>query len=88
MKTRLVEIALFGALLGVAFAGCATKPYDYTNFRAHPPRSIVVLPPLNETTDIAGTYSYLSTVTMPIAELGYYVYPVAVVDHFFRNILS
>jgi hypothetical protein len=44
-----------------------------------------VLPPLNESTDVGGTYSYLSTVTMPIAELGYYVYPVAVVDQFFKE---
>ena len=37
---------------------------------------------MNESTDIRGTYGYLSTVTRPIAELGYYVYPVVVVDHF------
>ena len=85
MKTRYVKITLCGTLLGLVFTGCATKPYDYTNLRAHPPRSIVILPPLNESTDVAGTYSYLSTVTMPIAEFGYYVYPVAVVDQFFKE---
>lgn len=66
-------------------AGCATKPYDYTNFREHPPRSILVLPPLNESTEIAGTYSYLSTVTRPLAEHGYYVFPVAIVDQFMKE---
>lgn len=66
--------------------GCQTvKPYDYTNFRAHPPRSILVIPPLNESTDVAGTYSYLSTVSQPIAERGYYVFPVAVVDQFLKE---
>ena len=60
---------------GIAFAalilaGCAApKPYDYTNYRLHPPRS----------------YSYLSTVTFPLAELGYYVFPVAVVDQFLKE---
>ena len=69
----------------ITFTGCATKPYDYTNFRAHPPRSILVLPPINESTDTRATYGYLSTVTRPLAEMGYYVYPVAVVDQFMKE---
>ncbi len=73
------------ALLVLLITGCASPPYDYTNYRAHPPRSILVLPPLNETTAVQGTYSYLSTVTLPLAEKGYYVFPVAVVDHFFKE---
>ena len=69
----------------LVLAGCATKPYDYTNFREHPPRSILVLPPLNESTAVEGTYSYLSTVTRPLAERGYYVFPVAIVDQLLRE---
>jgi len=66
--------------------GCANqRPYDYTNYREHPPRSILVLPPLNESTAIEGTYGYLSTVSMPLAEMGYYVFPVAVVDQFLKE---
>ena len=77
----------FGALACLLLlAGCQTvKPYDYTNFRAHPPRSILVLPPLNESTAIEGTYGYLTTVTRPVAERGYYVFPVAVVDQFMKE---
>lgn len=75
-----------GALAALLLAGCATPtPYDYTNYRLHPPRSILVLPPLNESTDVRGTYSYLSTVTFPLAELGYYVFPVAIVDQFLKE---
>jgi hypothetical protein len=75
-------IAAAALLLG---ACATTTPYDYTNFRAHPPRSILVLPPLNESTDVTGPYTYLSTVTRPLAELGYYVFPVAVVDQYLRE---
>ena len=32
-----------------------------------------------------GTYGYLSTVTQPIAERGYYVFPVAIVDQFLKE---
>lgn len=59
--------------------GCAT-PKNYDNFRSAHPRSILVLPPKNQSTDVRGTYSFLSTVTMPIAEKGFYIFPVAVVD--------
>jgi hypothetical protein len=80
------QLRLAACLVVLALTGCATvKPYDYTNFRAHPPRSILVLPPLNETTEVGGTYSYLSTVTQPIAERGYYVFPVEVVDQFLKQ---
>ncbi len=72
------------ALLCV-LGGCVTlPPYDFSNYREHPPRSILVLPPLNESTAVEGTYSYLSTVTEPLAELGYYVYPVAVIDQYLK----
>lgn len=78
---------LLGTLLsGLTLAGCATPTrYDYTNYRAFPPRSIVVLPPLNEGTDLRGTYGYLSTVTRPLAELGYYVFPVVVIDQLLKD---
>jgi hypothetical protein len=76
---------LLSVTLLVALGGCTTmQPYDYSNYRAHPPRSILVLPPLNESTAVEGTYSYLSTVTQPLAELGYYVFPVAVIDQYLK----
>ncbi len=63
-------------------AGCVAPkaPFDYTAFREHMPRSILVLPPLNESTEVMATYSCLSFVTEPLAEMGYYVYPVALID--------
>lgn len=68
------------------FTGCATPPkYDYTAFRESKPRSIVVLPPLNNTPDVRATYSFLSTVSSPLAESGYYVFPVALVDQTFKE---
>ena len=84
MKAR--NSILPGLVLVLGLAGCATtQPYDFAAFRLHPPRSILILPPLNESTAVEGTYSYLSTVSRPVAELGYYVFPVAVVDQFFKE---
>lgn len=80
------KMILMCALAGVLLSGCATqKPYDYTALRAHPPRSILVLPPVSTGIDIKGSYGYLSTVTMPLAEKGYYVFPVVVVDQFMKE---
>ena len=73
-------------LVSLGFAGCQTiTPYDYTNFHEHPPRSILILPPLNQSTAVEATYGYLSTVTRPVAERGYYVYPVAVIDRLLKE---
>jgi hypothetical protein len=79
---------IIGSLAAIVMlAACATNPppYDYANFRAHPPRSILVLPPLNESTDTRGTYGYLSTMTRPLAEMGYYVFPIIEVDQLMKE---
>lgn len=76
-----------GGLLLVSFCvGCApTKTVDYSAFKQSRPRSIVVLPPMNESPDVKATYSVLAQVTYPLAEAGYYVLPVALVDERFRQ---
>lgn len=75
-------------LFSAAFlaTGCVTqKPYDYAAFKQSRPRSILVLPPLNNSPDVNATYSVLSHVTYPLAESGYYVLPVTLVDETFRQ---
>jgi hypothetical protein len=71
----------------VLLAGCvsAHSNIDYAAYRQSMPRSILVLPPLNNSPDIRATYSFLSTVTRPLAEAGYYVFPVALVDQTFKE---
>ena len=79
--SRLLLLCLI-MLLGA----CATpKAYDYTALKQSKPRSILVLPPLNNSPDVRASYSMLSTVTAPLAEAGYYVFPVALVDQTFKE---
>lgn len=77
------------ALLACALVltGCATQktPFDYAAFKASQPRSILVLPPLNNTPDVRASYSVLAQVTYPLAESGYYVIPVALMEETFRE---
>lgn len=75
-KIGLLFIAGALALL----SGCAATPYDYTAFNAAKPRSILVIPPMSDSTDVNSSYTFLSTISKPLAEKGYYVFPVAVVD--------
>lgn len=80
-----ISIFSLSAVL-LLLTGCETlAPKDYTLFEQHHPRSILVLPPLNESVDEKATYGYLATVTQPISELGYYVFPVAIIDQFMKE---
>jgi hypothetical protein len=80
---KLVSIAV----LGVWLTGCAnqTKGYDYTAFKESRPKSILVLPPLNQTTEVHASNSFLSHTTYPLAEAGYYVLPVTLVAETFKE---
>lgn len=67
-------------------AGCAPqKTVDYSAFKQSRPKSILVVPPLNESPDVKASYGMLSQITYPLAEAGYYVLPVALVDETFRQ---
>jgi len=67
-------------------SGCGTTtPYDYSAFKKRKPRSIVIIPPLNNSLEVNAPYIYLSTLTRPLAEKGYYVFPVSVIDHFLKE---
>ena len=78
-------------VLGLAvtlFTGCTTTPKsnrDLSAYHANMPKSILVLPPVNESPDTRATYGYWSTVTLPVAEAGYYVFPISVVDTLFKE---
>lgn len=82
------KIQLFTALLlTLILAGCVSPPppMDYTAFKKSNPKSILVLPPINHTTEVIAPYGVLANVTIPLAEAGYYVFPVALVDETFKN---
>ena len=72
-------LAAVGAL---ALGGCATPPpaRDYTAFMQARPASVLVLPPLNETPEVLATPSVLAQLSVPLAESGFYVLPVSLVD--------
>ncbi|MDR7093913.1 DUF799 domain-containing protein [Hydrogenophaga laconesensis] len=79
-------ISMTTVAIATLLTGCAApKAYDYTAFKQARPRSILVLPPVNESVDIKATHSLLSQSSRPLAEAGYYVLPVALVEETFRQ---
>lgn len=80
----------FAALLPLLalLVGCtnhAVKSFDYTAFKTARPTLILVLPPLNSAPDVKATHSMMSHASIPLAESGYYVFPVALTEETFRQ---
>lgn len=74
--------------VAILFTGCASTPKntrDLSRYTANMPKSILVMPPVNESPDTRATNGYWSTVTVPVAEAGYYVFPITVVDTMFKE---
>lgn len=76
---ELILLAAGAALL----SGCVMPPveesFDYTAFRSADPRSILIVPVVNNTVDVDASNYFLSAISQPVAERGYYVFPVNMV---------
>jgi hypothetical protein len=70
---------LFTALVAILLTGCAGAPAvkpDYSAFEAAKPRSILVVPATNKSVDVDAPAYLLTTLTVPLAEKGFYVFPI------------
>lgn len=65
------------AVLSV-LSGCVTPPdpVDFSAFHSANPRSILIVPSVNNTLDVDAPDYLLTTLPKPLAEKGYYVFPV------------
>lgn len=69
-------------------AGCATtkpQPKDYTKFNEEKPCSILVVPVVNRSVEVTASDYFLSTISIPLAENGYYVFPVNLVKRMLED---
>lgn len=80
--SRYFSLLLATTLATLCF-GCATtvaEPnYDYSAFRESDPRSILIVPVVNNSVDVDASDYFLSAISQPVAERGYYVFPVNMV---------
>jgi len=77
--------AAIGAALLLHACAAPVAQIDYSAFREHRPRSILVMPPVNQSPEIKATATFLATSTVPLAESGYYVIPVALSEEMFKQ---
>jgi len=84
MNNKLV-ILLVLVISGIAlFSISTTKIEAYPKMYTNAPKSIIVLPPINYST-AADAKEYLAcTITKPLAESGYYVFPIDVTNEFLK----
>lgn len=70
--------AFFLVLIAAFLTGCVTQPtkQDMSAFKAAAPRSILVVPTINKSLDVDAPNYVLAALPVPIAEKGYYVFPV------------
>jgi hypothetical protein len=80
----LCKALLIGALLVLTGCVSAPKRYDYAHFRTEGPRSILIVPVTNKSVDVNAPDYFLATIATPLAERGYYVFPVNMV----KSVLS
>jgi len=83
----MINLKSITAVLTILLAGCVSPPppHDYTAFKQADPHSVIILPPLNNTAEVIAPYSVMTQMVTPIAESGFYVFPVALVDQTFKG---
>ena len=74
MKRFIASLFVITTLL---ITGCVThEPYDWSAFDSIKPKSILILPVLNNTVDVDAPLYALSTLAVPLGEKGYYAFPI------------
>jgi hypothetical protein len=68
-----------------ALTGCAPKHQNLDAFYTHQPRSIAVVPVVNESTEVTANNVFAATISKPLSERGYYVFPVLITDLILRD---
>ena len=84
VKNKFVVFTAFLLSL-VILTGCGgttyvTKGAEFPKMYEQQPRSILILPPMNESTDAEAKDYYMTTIEMPYALMGYYTFPTEIVS--------
>ena len=77
MTTFRMAVATAATCGAMMLTACATgpTPKSYAAIRAENPRGILVVPALNSTVNVDAADYFVSTISRPIAERGYYTFP-------------
>lgn len=80
-KNKILVLAMATLLVGCA----QPAKKDYSAYKAADPKTILILPPRNSSPEIAAGYGAYASTQSPVAESGYYVLPISLVDEHFKS---
>ena len=84
LSSKVMMLWILAAALLIS--GCAARQRaDFTKFREANPRSILVVPAVNRAVEVNAPDYFLSTISKPVAERGFYVFPVNVVKRLLED---
>jgi len=76
-------------ILILTFTGCGpayiTKGAAFPKMYDQQPKSLLILPPMNESTDTEAKDYYMTTTEMPFALMGYYTFPTEMVSDIMKQ---
>jgi len=79
MRKFLLSTSLLANLAACVPPG--PPPKDYSALNTSDPRSILIVPVVNNTTEVDAADTFFDTLAPPLGERGYYVFPVNLVRH-------
>ncbi len=90
MQNRLIALLIFIVSM-LIFTGCASsspkvkKVAEFPKMYEQQPRSILILPPMNQSTDAQAKDYYMTTTEVPFALKGYYTFPTEMVSDIMKQ---
>ena len=89
IRTKSFTIVIL-AIMTFLISGCATtKPLTrgeaFPKMYEESPRSILALPPMNESTDAEAKDYYMTTIEIPLTLRGYYIFPMEIVSDIMKQ---
>ena len=88
IKKKLVAYFTLTILI-LTFTGCGpayiTKGVAFPKMYDQQPKSLLILPPMNESTDAEAKDYYMTTTEMPFALMGYYTFPTEMVSDIMKQ---
>lgn len=85
MKNNLFFAITILLLIVIGCQPPAATPKDYTKFYNENPKSILIVPVINKSVDVTASDYFLATISKPVAERGFYVYPINLVKRILED---
>ena len=80
-----IAVVTLSFILSGCGASYVTKGSEFPKMYEEQPRSLLILPPMNESTDAEAKDYYMTTAEMPFAMMGYYTFPVEMVSDIMKQ---